>query len=162
MWSYASPGFGYEAIPGAADVSDKTKTRTDTETSVTGTVAEVSNSRVFSANAEVEDFTVAYIEVPLGGMFYVRAGRSEITVNTKETASSNGGSYGNATLDGTQWGVGIKGIKGDRLRWKLGYESNDFDALKLTSTGNSVAGQTNILSANLDTWAAKLSIGLQF
>ena len=110
---------GYEVVPGAADVSDKTHTRTDTETSVTSTLAATSNTRTFTANAEVEDFRVAYIEVPIGSTFYVRAGTSQINVNTKETASGNGGNYGNATLDGTQWGVGIKGIKGDRLRWKL-------------------------------------------
>jgi len=152
---------GYEAIPGAADVSDKTHTRTDTELSVTSTVAHTSNSRAFKADAEVEDFKVIYAEVPLGSLFYVRAGISEITVNTKETASGNGGSYGNATLDGMQYGFGAKGVK-DRLRWKAGLEINDFDTLSLTSTGNSVAAETNTLTADLDTWALKFGVGLQF
>ena len=153
---------GYEAIPGAADVSDKAHTRTDTETSVTSTVAHTSNTRVFKADAEVEDFKVIYAEIPLGSMFYVRAGMSEITVNTKETASGNGGNYGNATLDGVQYGFGIKGIRGDKIRWKAGWEMNDFDQLNLTSTGNSVAAETNTLKADLDTSAFKFGIGLQF
>ena len=153
---------GYEAIPGAADVSDKTHTRTDTETSVTSTAAATSNSRTFTANAEVEDFKVIYAEVPIGPLFYIRAGVSEITVNTLETASGNGGSYGNATLDGWQVGFGMKGIKGDRLRWKAGYEYNDFDTLSLTSSGNSVTTETNSLTADLDTWAFKFGLGLQF
>jgi hypothetical protein len=153
---------GYEAVPGAADVSDKTHTRTDTELSVTSTAAHTSNSRAFKADAEVEDFKVVYAEIPIGDMFYVRAGVSEITVNTKETASGNGGNYGNATLDGVQYGFGIKGIRGDKIRWKLGYEVNDFDSLSLTSTGNSVTAETNTLKANLDTWAFKFGIGLQF
>ena len=153
---------GYEAIPGAADVSDKAHTRTDTETSVTSTVAATSNTRVFKADAEVEDFKVIYAEIPLGSMFYVRAGMSEITVNTKETASGNGGNYGNATLDGVQYGFGIKGIRGDKIRWKAGWEMNDFDQLNLTSSGNSVAAETNTLKADLDTWAFKFGIGLQF
>ena len=154
--------FGYEAVPGAADVSDKTHTRTDTETSVTDTDAATDNSRAFKADAEVEDFKVIYAEVPLGSLFYVRAGISEITVNTKETASGNGGSYGNATLDGMQYGIGIKGVKGDKLRWKLGYEVNDFDSLSLTSTGNSVTAETNTLKADLDTKALKFGLGIQF
>jgi len=154
--------FGYEAIPGSADVSDKTHTRTDTETSVTSTAAATSNSRKFTANAEVEDFKVIYAEIPLGSMFYVRAGMSEITVNTKETASGNGGNYGNATLDGVQYGFGIKGIRGDKIRWKAGWEMNDFDTLNLTSSGNSVTAETNTLTADLDTWAFKFGIGLQF
>ncbi len=153
---------GYEAIPGAADVSDKTHTRTDTELSVTSTVAHTSNSRAFKADAEVEDFKVIYAEVPLGSLFYVRAGISEITVNTKETASGNGGSYGNATLDGMQYGIGMKGLMGENFRWKVGYEINDFDQLKLTSSGNSVSGETNTLKANLDTSALKVGIGIQF
>ena len=153
---------GYEAIPGAADVSDKTHTRTDTELSVTSTAAHTSNSRAFKADAEVEDFKVLYAEIPLGQLFYVRAGMSEITVNTKETASGNGGNYGNATLDGVQYGFGIKGIRGDKIRWKAGWEMNDFDQLNLTSTGNSVAAETNTLKADLDTWGLKFGVGLQF
>ena len=153
---------GYEAIPGAADVSDKTHTRTDTELSVTSTAAHTSNSRAFKADAEVEDFKVIYAEVPLGSLFYVRAGISEITVNTKETASGNGGSYGNATLDGVQWGLGAKGIIKDKIRWKLGYEVNDFDTLSLTSSGNSVTAETNKLTADLDTKALKIGLGIQF
>ena len=153
---------GYEAIPGAADVSDKAHTRTDTETSVTSTAAETSNTRVFKADAEVEDFKVIYAEIPLGSMFYVRAGMSEITVNTKETASGNGGNYGNATLDGVQYGLGVKGVARDSIRWKAGWEMNDFDTLNLTSSGNSVTAETNTLTANLDTWAFKFGIGLQF
>ena len=153
---------GYEAIPGAADVSDKTHTRTDTELSVTSTNAHTSNSRAFKADAEVEDFKVVYAEVPLGSLFYVRAGISEITVNTKETASGNGGSYGNATLDGVQWGLGAKGIIKDKIRWKLGYEVNDFDTLSLTSSGNSVTAETNKLTADLDTKALKVGLGIQF
>ena len=153
---------GYEAIPGAADVSDKTHTRTDTETSVTSTVAETSNSRKFTANAEVEDFKVLYAEIPIGPLFYVRGGMSEITVNTTETKSGNGGNYGNATLDGVQYGFGFKGIRGDKIRWKAGWEYNDFDTLSLTSTGNSVTAETNKLTANLDTWALKFGLGVQF
>lgn len=153
---------GYEVIPGAASVTDKTHTRTDTETSVTGTNTNTSNSRKFTADAEVEDYNVMYVEVPLGSMFYVRYGQSNIDVITKETASGNGGSYGNASLDGEQYGVGIKGMRGDRIRWKLGYQKDDFDTLNLTSTGNSVAAQTNKLTADLDTWSAKFSVGVQF
>jgi len=153
---------GYEAIPGAADVSDKTHTRTDTETSVTSTETETNVSRAFKADAEVEDFKVIYAEVPLGSLFYVRAGISEITVNTKETASGNGGNYGNATLDGVQWGLGAKGIIKDKIRWKLGYEVNDFDTLSLTSSGNSVTAETNKLTADLDTKALKVGLGIQF
>ena len=152
---------GFETIPGSADVTDKTHTRTDTETSVTGTAAETSNSRDFKANAEVEDFKVIYGEIPLGS-FYVRGGVSEITVNTKETASGDGASYGNETLSGTQWGVGFKGIIAEHVRFKVGYEVNDFSTLNLTSTNNAVTGEANTLTADLDTKSFKVAIGVQF
>ena len=61
-----------------------------------------------------------------------------------------------------QYGIGVKGIAKERLRWKLSYEMNDFDSLSLTSTGNSVASETNKLTADLDTWALKFGLGLQF
>ena len=82
---------------------------------------------------------------------------AQIDVNTLETASSNGGSYGNASLDGFNYGIGYK-----NGGFKLSYEATDFDSLSLTSTGNSVAAETNKISADLDTWALKLSYGLYF
>tara|TARA_Y100001970_G_scaffold76405_1_gene96982 strand:- start:1284 stop:2000 length:717 start_codon:yes stop_codon:yes gene_type:complete len=153
---------GYEAIPGAADVSDKVHERTDTETSVTSTATETDNSRTFKASAEIDDYHVTYIEVPLGSVFYVRYGMSNVDVITNEVASGNGGNYPNASLDGDQYGFGLKGVKGDRIRWKIGYQKDDFDTLNLTSTGNSVAAETNKISADLDTWSAKFSLGIQF
>ena len=45
---------------------------------------------------------------------------------------------------------------------KLALEVNDFDDLSLTSTGNSVASETNKISADLDTAAIKLSFGYKF
>ena len=152
--------FGVEAIPGAADVSDATHSRADTETSVTGIVTSTSNSVTHTAAAEVEDFWAIYAEMPIGP-FYIRAGRTQIDVNTLEAELANGGSYANATLNGTQLGIGMKGVR-ENLRWKIGYEINDWDTLSIISTGNSVAAETNTLTADLDTRAAKFSLGLQF
>ena len=153
---------GYEAIPGSAEFD--AESRTDTETSVTSTAAETSNSRVFTADASVENFNVIYAEIPLGSMFYVRAGLSEIDVNTEEVKSGNGGNYPNATVEGVQYGVGAKGVfsANERIRWKLGYQMDDFDTLSLTSTGNSVTSETNKLTADLDTWSLKFARGMQF
>ena len=152
---------GYEMIPGSADVSGKTHERVDTETSVSGTVAETSNSRRFQAAAEVENYNVIYAEIPVYAGIYVRGGYSQIDVNTLETKSGNGGSYGKATLDGINYGVGVKTVSGN-LVGKLSYEINDFDDLSLTSSGNSADSGTNKLTADLDTSAVKLSVGYQF
>ena len=105
---------------------------------------------------------VAYAEIPVYNTMYVRLGFAQIDVNTTETASSNGGSYGNATLDGINYGIGFKGDVADGVEMKLALEVNDFDDLSLTSTGNSVASETNKISADLDTAAIKLSFGYKF
>ena len=155
--------FGVEMFPGSADVSDAVKTRSDTEKSVQGTGTTGSSTREFKANAEVEDLTIVYTEIPLfSEMFYGRIGYAQVDVNTTEVASSNGGSYGNVSLDGLQLGVGMKGTLRDNVVWKTSYEQNDFSDLRLVSTGNASQSGTNTIEADLDTWALKLSLGYQF
>tara|TARA_B100001996_G_C18621595_1_gene577949 strand:+ start:67 stop:777 length:711 start_codon:yes stop_codon:yes gene_type:complete len=153
---------GYESIPGAADVSGKTHIRVDTETSVSGDVTENSTSRQFKAGAEVENYSVIYAEIPVYRGFYARVGYNEIDVNTLEVASGNGGSYGNVTLNGMNYGVGFKMGTSGGIVTKLSYEVNDFDDLSITSSGNSADSGTNTLTADLDTSAVKLAIGYQF
>ena len=148
---------GYEHTPGSADVSDKVKSRTDTETSVTDDTTKNEDSRVFKANAEIENYDIVYAEMNVFNNIYLRAGMAQLDVITNEGASGNGGSYGNASLDGFNYGIGYK-----NGGFKLSYEATNFDSLSLTSTGNSVTSETNKISADLDTWAVKLSYGFYF
>ena len=103
-----------------------------------------------------------YAEIPVYQSFFVGAGLSEIDVNTQETPSGNGGSYGNKTIDGTMYRFGVKGDIGDNAGYKFFYEINDFDTLKLTSTGNSVADETNTISADLDVEMIKFALSYNF
>ena len=144
--------FGVEMVPMSADVSDATHKRTDVAvaTAGEGTVGTI----VREAKAEVENFTTLYTEIPFYG-FYLKAGLSQIDVNANETAQTDGGSYGNKTLDGITYGIGIKG------EWmgfytKLGGERTDFDTYTATS------GTTNTLTADLDVTQFKFSIGKAF
>ena len=148
---------GFEHVPGSADVSDDVKVREDTETSVSGDVTKNNTTRQFKAQAEIENFNIIYAEIPVYNNFYARLGYAEVDVNTKEVASSNGGNYGNTTLDGINYGAGYKSGN-----WKLAYEITDFDGLSLTSTNNSANSGTNTVTADLDTWALKLSYGFYF
>ena len=156
---YSSDVFtlGFEHVPGSADVSDDVKKRTDTETSVSGNAAETDTQREFKAQAEIENFNIIYAEVPFYNGLYARLGYAEVDVNTTEVASGNGGNYGNATLEGINYGVGYK-----TGNWKMAYEITDFDDLSLTSTNNSANSGTNTITADLDTWALKLSYGYYF
>ena len=153
---------GVSHIPMTADVSDSMKTRNDVEKSVTGDATLNSDTRAFKANAEIENFNTVYVELPVSGGFFVRAGMSQIDVNTTEVASSNGGSYGNKTLEGTNFGAGLKGDFANGMGYKLFYEKTNFDTLKLTSTGNSVSGENNVLSADLDVAELKFALSYKF
>ena len=153
---------GLEHIPGDADVSDSAKFRNDTETSVTGDVTKNSDARQFKANASVENYNLLYAEIPVYGSLFLGAGMSEMDVITNEVKTSNGGNYGNAVIDGTMFRLGFKGPMGDNSSYKLFYEMNDFDTLKLTSTGNSVADETNTISADLDVDMLKFAISYNF
>ena len=158
-WASAGNGFtiGAEHTPGEADVSDKLKSRTDTETSVSGDPTANSTSRTQTAQAKIDNYNNFYVEVPLYKALYVKAGKSSIDVTTKETTNgSNGGTYGDASLDGTNLGIGIKGISGSNIIWKLAYEQTDFDTLNLTST------TSNTIKADLDTKEVALSLGYRF
>ena len=152
---------GAEHVPGSADVSDSIKRRTDVETSVSGDNTANSDTRLFQANAEVENLNKVYLELPIMNSFFVRAGLAEIDVNTTEVASGNGGSYGNTSLDGDVLGAGIKGTTGN-MGWKLFYEQTDFDTLKLTSTGNSADSGTNTITADLDVRELKFALFYSF
>ena len=90
---------GVEHIPGAADVSNSVRTRSEVEASVTGDTTTNTASRDFKAQAEVENFNMIYVEMPIYNQLFVGAGLTEMDVNTTEVVSSNGGSYGNTTLD---------------------------------------------------------------
>jgi len=141
---------GFTHTPGAADVSKSAKQRNDVETSVTDDNTANTTARSFKAQAEVENFNSVYIELPIYQNFFVKAGLAEIDVNSLETVTGNGGSYGNASLDGEVYGAGFKGDLSDNLGFKVLYQETSFDQLKLTSTGNSVASETNTITADMD------------
>jgi len=156
-WGAAGNGItlGASYTPGTADVSDKVFSRTDTAQG-TGASGSSTGAVTYKAQAEVENYQNYYVEVPLWKAIYVKAGMSQIDVNTKESGATTSGTYGNKTLDGTNLGIGLKGVTSSNIVWKLAYEETDFDTLNLTST------TSNTIKADLDTEAVSLSIGYRF
>ena len=154
--SYAESGvtFGSRYTPGAADVSDKVFSRTDTADGLGGN-GDSDGSVTYKAQAEVENYINYYLDIPLYKSMYVKAGWSQIDVNTKESGASTTGTYGNTTLDGINYGVGVKGENGNII-WKLAYEATNFDTLNLTSS------TSNKIKADLDTSEVNLSVGYKF
>jgi opacity protein-like surface antigen len=154
--SYADSGVtvGVKYTPGSADVSDKVFSRTDTAVG-TGAAGSSSGSVTYKAQAEVENYRNFYLDIPLYQSLYVKAGWSQIDVNTKESGASTTGTYGDATLDGVNYGIGFKGENGN-IVWKFAYEATNFETLNLTSS------TSNKIKADLDTSEVNLSVGYKF
>ena len=143
---------GIEHVPMSADVSDDVHERSDT--SVAGSGEGVTGTNTRKASAEVSNFNTLYVEYPIGGAF-IKAGFSQIDVETGENALTNGGTYGNETLDGYTLGLGVKGELGSYYT-KANIEYTDFEELSLNSSSN------NSIKANLDVTQFKFSIGKVF
>jgi hypothetical protein len=144
--------FGANYTFGEADVSDKLSSRSETAEDAAGSGS--TGSVTYTANAEVHDYVNYYVEMPLQGSLYVKLGMSQVDVITKEDADHHG-SYGDTTLDGMNYGVGMKGLYGP-LQLKLAYEVTDWDGLSLTST------TSNKITADLDYSELALSVGYRF
>jgi len=155
--------FGFEYTPGTANISNKLS-RTDTELSQTGNVVTTALSTIRTASANATNFSTAYIEAPIWGMLYVRAGMSNIDVDYVTTSTGiNGGSHSdNISLTGTNLGVGLKGNTAGGTLWKLSFEETDYDGFTLNSTGNSVAANSNTIKGDVDTSAFRLSLAKNF
>jgi len=157
-WASAGNGWtlGYQATPGEADVSSKNFSRTDDSEGKGAAGDSATANSLFTADAEVDNHTNLYVEIPIFSMVYVKAGMSSLDITTQETVSTNHGTYGNTSVDGTNLGIGLKGMMGDNLKWKASYEETDYDAFTLKSTTN------NQITGDLDTTAFAFSLGYQF
>jgi len=145
---------GLDYIPMTADVSDKAKKRTDTETSVTGTTTEVTTSRAQSAQAELSNHVTLYSNYMLNDTAYVKAGVAFVQLKTDESLGT-GSNYGNDTVDGYTIGLGGRSEFAG-LFTSYAVEYTDFSSLDLTSTtGNSI-------SADIDVLEVKISVGKRF
>jgi len=148
--SYADSGvaFGIRYTPGSADVSDSVKSRADSNSE--------GDSATYKAQAQLENYINYYLDIPLYKNLYVKAGWSQIDVKTQESVSTGTiGTYGDATLDGVNYGIGFKGENGN-IVWKVAYEATNFETLNLTSTTD------HKINADLDTSEVNLSVGYKF
>lgn len=164
--SFGSAGngvtFGYQSVPGDADISAEKLTRNDI-ISVDATAGSTTGTSEYNAAATVGGYETYYMELPILKALYVKVGQSSIDVTSKESKSTDGtaakdatGTYGNTSVDGTNFGVGLKGITSSNIVWKVSYEETDFDTVNLTSsTGNKI-------KADIDTQSGNIALGYRF
>ena len=145
--------FGVDYIPMDADVSDRTHSRIDTETSVTGTNTETSTARTQTAAAEVSDHLTLYANIYLNDVLYLHLGHASLDVTTNESLDT-GSKYGNVSIDGIQYGFGFQMT--DNFRLEAAY--TDYDDVSITSSvARTDVSTNNKISADLDTTQVKLS-----
>ena len=142
---------GLDYIPMDADVSDDVKSRSDTETSVSGNTATTSTSRTQKAQAELTDHITLYANYDLGG-YYIKAGIAQVTINTTESLGT-GSTYGNVDVNGGVFGIGTG--EGNH-RFELVY--TDYEDISITSgVTRTDVSTANKIEADLDTLAFKYS-----
>ena len=143
---------GIDYIPLSADVSDKTKKRTDTETSVTGTATTTSTSRTQTANAELENHITLYANYNLDNGLYLKGGVAQVTLNTNESLGT-GSKYGEEDIMGYVIGFGV-----DSGNWRTELTFTDYEDISLTSSVARTGVTTNNkIDADLDTVALRVS-----
>ena len=143
---------GLDYIPMAADVSDKVKKRSDTETSVAGTVTSTTFARSQSAQAELKNHVTLYAHYMLGDSLYLKAGAARVSLDTSESLPT-GAKYGNVDIYGGVVGFGAK--EGNN-RFELTY--TDYEDVSLSSSvARTDVSVNNKITAELDTLAFKYS-----
>ena len=142
-----------------------TKSRTDTQTASDALDASASNdSGTYKAEAEISQHATLYIEptfMPSDNFgVFLKGGVSRVTVNSLETIAlgEDSSSYGNETVLGGMLGVGAKIQHDGGLMFKVEYTKTVYETVKMTST----SGNKNIISADPEIEAVRLSIGYRF
>lgn len=143
---------GIDYIPLKADVSNKTRSRDDVETSVTGTATVVATSRSQKAQAELENHLTLYANYGLTDSYFVKAGVAFVQLNTEDTLAT-GSKYGNEDIYGGVIGIGHE--QGNS-RFELIYTDYEDISLK-SSVARTGVTTNNTIDADLDTLAFKYS-----
>lgn len=152
---------GASYIPGSADVNSSKLSRTDIQTSVTGTAGTVATSLQRTAQAEIDKHITYYVEYPLGGSgLYAKGGMVTLDVNTTENLGTP--KYGNDSVSGAMYGLGFKADTGESMFYKLEATHTAMDSINITSTGNSTGSPVNKISADLDVTKATFALGFRF
>ena len=148
---------GYDLTLGSADVNSKSITRTDA-TSDNNETTQDDGDR--TAQAEIENVTSIYAEVPISAGYYVKGGYVQMDVNTLESETVAGGStYGNETVSGLIFGLGFKNSFGNNGFYKIEGSYTDMDEMTFNS---SETDKGNKITADLDVTKATFAIGYNF
>ena len=150
---------GVEHVPLTAELGSSLTTRGD---KLKGT-ADAAPSVDQIVQAEISDHNTYYLETPGigfggGNGLYLMAGYTEFDVITNETLGT-GAAYGDASVDGTTLGIGIKTQTDHGFFVKLLGTYTDYSDISIASTGSDAA---STVTADIEATAAKFSLGYNF
>jgi len=110
-----------------------------------------------TVQVDFKDLTTAYAMINLGPV-YVKAGVMTVDVITNETLGT-GGAYGNTSLDGTLFAVGMNRDLDNGAFVRLEGTVMDFDGATLTNQNDSTK---SVKVDGISGYGARLSIGKSF
>ena len=143
---------GLDYIPLSADVSKNTKSRTDVETSVSGTTTTTTTSRTQKAQAELTNHTTLYASYMLTDSVFLKAGVAYVELDATESLGT-GSKYGSEDVYGGVIGIGTKA---DNMRVEVLY--TDYEDINLkSSVARTGVTTNNTIDAELDTLQLKVS-----
>ncbi len=151
---------GIDYVPMALETEETETSKQDKQQEPGGAQgdADAITDAVNKLQVDFEDLTTLYVAARIGENFYAKAGVMQVDVITNEKLGT-GGSYPNAELDGTVFGVGynVTNDNGTFIRFEGNYMA--FDAQTVTNT---VDTNKSIKLKNLDGVSGKLSVGKTF
>tara|TARA_B100000780_G_scaffold215269_1_gene154664 strand:- start:776 stop:1450 length:675 start_codon:yes stop_codon:yes gene_type:complete len=150
-------GLGIDMVQGTASLAGSKNTR-----NLTNTASQGNDTGTNVADAEVDGINTYYLIKSFDSGFLVKAGMSQADVNTKEVLGT-GSTYGNATVDGSHFGIGFARTNDSGFFYRAAVEYTDFDELSLTSgVADATTATKNVVKADVDVTMAKFSIGKSF
>ena len=143
---------GYDYVPHDIGTATATNIRFDQD-------GDAVDDRVENnVKANFEDLNTIYLTANITEWLYLKAGLVSVDAISKETLGT-GSAYGNASLDGEMYGIGLNKSTDDGMFFRVEANWMDIDGATLTSTTNS----DNTVTLNgIDTVSARASIGKSF
>ena len=146
---------GDRFIVGLDYVMDTLESETTESRRIDKTTSATASNVENKVQVDFEDLTTIYAGVMVTDNAYIKAGMVSVEVITNESLGT-GGTYGNATLDGTALGVGYNKTMDNGVFYRLEGNYMNFDGTSLKS------GDMTVTLKNLDGVTGKLSIGKAF
>ena len=144
---------GYDVVPHEIGTGMASNIKSDIKGKST-TAQTVNNS----VKAEFDDLNTVYMTLRVTDWLYLKAGSVSVDVATQESLGT-GSSYGNASLDGEMYGIGLANVSDNGLFFRVEYNVMDIDGVTLTSTTNS---DNTVTLKGIDTSTARASVGKSF